>query len=141
MYGGLIFAILGALVFGFWTVFHQRASNHIDSVFGAILVSLTAVIIGTIFLLPRIKSTVFFKDYFGIIFVFLAGICAFFIDFFALKAYSSGLPISITGPIIIAGSIAVAAIIGFFLGEKITLMKILGLLLVIIGSAVLAAFS
>lgn len=62
------------------------------------------------------------------------------IDYFALKAYSSGISISVVGPIIIGGSIAVASIIGFFLGDSVTLLKILGLLLVVGGSAILVSF-
>lgn len=138
---GVYFAIICAIVFGLWTVFHQRASTHINNLFGAIIVSLTAVLIGLIFLVPNIKSTVFYTNPKGILFAILAGVCALALDYFALKAYSSGLAISIAGPIIISGSVAVAAIIGFFLGESVTLTKLLGLSLVIIGSAILSAFS
>jgi len=56
-----------------------------------------------------------------------------------LKAYGSGLAVSIWGPIIIGGSIAVAAVIGFFMGESVTVSKLSGLALVILGSAILAA--
>lgn len=31
MHPGIIFAILGAVVFGLWTVFHQQASHSINS--------------------------------------------------------------------------------------------------------------
>ncbi|MEA2097478.1 MAG: hypothetical protein U9P70_00120 [Patescibacteria group bacterium] len=71
----------------------------------------------------------------------LAGVCALAIDYFALKAYGSGLAISVAGPIIIGGSIAVAVLIGFFLGESITAVKIIGLLFVIVGSGILAIVS
>ncbi len=43
--------------------------------------------------------------------------------------------------IIFAVIAAIASIIGFFLGESVTLMKVLGLALVIAGSSILAAFS
>jgi multidrug transporter EmrE-like cation transporter len=55
-----------------------------------------------------------------------------------LKSYGTGLTVSVAGPIIIGGSIAVAAIIGLFLGESLTLMKVLGLILVIGGASILA---
>lgn len=73
---GIIFAILGAVVFGLWTVFHKQASPYIDQLFGAILVSLTAVILGVILLIPRLKSTTFFTNPKGIIFAVLAGLMA-----------------------------------------------------------------
>ena len=141
MYQGIIFALIAAIAFGIWTVFHKQASSYIDYLFGAIIVSLTAVILGLIFLLPKIKSVTLFTNPKGILFASLAGICALAIDFFALKAYGSGLSISVAGPIIIAGSVAIASLIGFFLGESVTLLKVLGLVLVIIGSGILSAFS
>lgn len=137
---GILFAIIAAIAFGIWTVFHQEAANKIDYLFGATIVSFTAVIAGLILLLPRIKSTTLFTNPKGILFAVLAGLCALAIDVFALKAYGSGLAVSVAGPIIIGGSIAIAAIIGFFLGESITLMKILGLFFVIAGAGILAAF-
>ncbi len=136
---GIIFAIIAAVAFGIWTVFHQQASSKINYLFGAIIVSLTAVILGLIFLLPRIKSVTLFSNPKGILFAVLAGVCALAIDYFALRAYGSGLGISVAGPIIIGGSIAIAASVGFFLGESVTLLKILGLLFVIAGSGILAA--
>ena len=131
---GIIFAVVAAIAFAIWTVFHERASSHVNHLFGAIIVSLTAFLLGLVFLLPRIKSTTLFTDPKGILFAILAGVCALAIDYFALKAYGAGLAISVGGPIIIGGSVAIAAIIGFLLGESITLMKIVGLLFVIVGS-------
>lgn len=136
---GIIFAITTAIVFGLWTVFHQKAATGINSLFGAIIVSLTAVILGSIILIPNLKTSLTFTTK-GMVFAILTGVCALAVDIFALKAYSSGLQISVAGPIIIGGSVAVAAIIGFFLGESLTLMKIIGLALVLAGAAILAAF-
>ncbi len=111
---GIIFAVVAAIAFGLWTVFHQQAASHIDKLFGAILVSLTAVVIGAIILLPKIKNVTLYTNPKGIIFAVLAGACALAIDYFALKAYGAGLQVSIGGPIIIGGSVAIAARIGFF---------------------------
>lgn len=141
MIEGIIFAIISAVAFGLWTVFHQQASSYINNLFGAILVSLTAVILGLFFLLPRIKGVVLYTNPKGILFTVLAGICALVIDFFALKAYGSGLQISIGGPIIIGGSLAVAVSVGFLLGESITTTKLLGLFLIVAGSIILSFYS
>ena len=138
---GIIFALIAAIAFGVWTVFHQLAADKINYLFGAIIVSFTAVITGLIFLLPKIKSTTLCSNPKGILFAVLAGFCALAIDYFALKAYGSGLAISVAGPIIIGGSIAIAALIGFFMGDSITLMKVFGLLLVIVGSGILASIT
>jgi bacterial/archaeal transporter family protein len=138
---GIVFAIITAVAFGLWTVFHDQASARIDNLFGAILVSFTAVVLGLLFFLPRVKTTTLFTDPKGIIFVVLAGVSALALDFFALKTYGSGVPVSIGAPIIIGGGIAVASLVGFFLGESVTAVKIAGLFLVVIGSILLGGFA
>lgn len=94
---GITFAIIAAIAFGIWTVFHQQASDKINYLFGAIIVSFTAVVVGLVFLLPKIKSTTLFSNPKGILFAVLAGVCALAIDYFALKAYGSGLSVSVAG--------------------------------------------
>ena len=138
---GIIFAILGAFVEGLWAVFHQQASHHINSLFGAIIISFTAVVLGLFLLLLNMKSVTLVSDSRGILFSILAGLMALGIDYFALRAYSSGLEVSIVGPIIIGGGIAVAAALGFFLGDSISVTKLLALALAIMGSALLVVSS
>ncbi|EKE26606.1 MAG: hypothetical protein ACD_4C00233G0007 [uncultured bacterium (gcode 4)] len=139
MHSGVIYAIIAAFAYGIWTVFHSQAANHISNLLGAVIVSMSAVIMGIIFfVLSPNKNNLLVWDNRGLIFAILAGIMALAIDYFVLKAYWSGLEISIAGPIIIGWSIAVAVFIGFFLGEPISLLKILGLILVIGGASLLA---
>ena len=138
---GIVFSIIAAIAFGLWTVFHDQAAKHVNSLLGAIIVSLTAVILGMFLLLPHIKTTSLVSNPKGIIFAVLAGICALAIDYFALKAYGTGIEVSIAGPIIIGGSIVVASTIGFFMGDSISIAKIVGLIFVIVGSIVLAVAS
>jgi transporter family protein len=135
---GIIFAIAAAAFFGLWTVFHQLAAAHVDKIFGAILVSLTAVILGIPFLLFGTGSAKLHADPKGIVFLVLAGFCAFGIDYFVLKAYTTGLPVTIGGPVVIGGSIAVATVVGFALGDSISLQKILGIGLIVAGAVILA---
>ena len=71
---GITFAIIAAFSFGAWTVFHQQASDKISYLFGAIIISLTAVIVGLAFLLPRIKTITLFSNPKGILFTVLAAI-------------------------------------------------------------------
>ena len=141
MQPGIVFSIIAAIAFGLWTVFHDQAAKHVNSLLGAIIVSLTAVILGMFLLLPHIKTTSLVSNPKGIIFAVLAGICALAIDYFALKAYGTGIEVSIAGPIIIGGSIVVASTIGFFMGDSISIAKIVGLIFVIVGSIVLAVAS
>ena len=121
-------------------MFHNQAAPYINPTFGAIVVSLTAVVLGSIFLIPQLKDITFFTNQKGLIFVILAGLSAFFIDYFALKTYASGISISVGGPIIIGGSVLIAAIIGVaVLGESISLMKVAGITLVAAGAIILAS--
>jgi len=66
----IIFAVLAALSFGLWTVFHKIAAPYINQVFGAIVVSFTAVAFGAIFFLMRAKDTQLVSDPKGVIFLF-----------------------------------------------------------------------
>ena len=134
-------AILAAFSFGLWTVFHKLASSYVNQIFGAILVSFTAVIFGALVFLTQTKGVKLFTDPRGIIFIILAGICAFFIDFLALQAYSKGLPLTIGGPIIIGGSMAIAVAIGFIMGEPLNFAKIAGIMFIIVGGAILAIYA
>lgn len=134
----IIFAVLAAVSFGIWTVFHKLASPYVDQVFGAILISSVAVLAGALVLIPRLKGTELVTDAKGVYFLVGAGLCAFAIDFFVLRAYSGGLPITIGGPIVIGGSIAVAALAGFMLGDAVTFSKIAGIVLVLAGAIALS---
>ncbi len=136
----VLYAILAAIAFGAWTVFHRLAGPYVNQVFGAVIVSLTAVVLGALVLTYQTRPHKYVTSDRGVWFLVLAGISAFFIDYFALKTYSSGLPVTVGGPIIIGGSIAVATIIGFALGDSFTWPKLLGLALLIAGAAILATY-
>ncbi len=133
----IVYAIIAASAFGLWTVFHKIASPHIDRLLGAILVSLAAVVLGGILILFRTKNAPLVTNPKGVIFLVLAGVAALAIDYFALQAYSRGLPVSLGGPIIIGGSILMATVAGLFMGDALSALKVLGILLIIAGAAIL----
>ena len=112
-----------------------------SSALGAILVSAFAVLFGFIFIVPGLRLGNLECTNKGLLLVAIAGALAFAIDYFALKAYGSGLPISIGGPIIIGGSMGLASIVGLALGEPISLMKVVAILLIGTGASILAALS
>lgn len=134
----IVFAVLAATSFGLWTAFHKFASTYVNQIFGAVIVSLTAAIFGAIVFMFKAKGAQLYTDPKGLFFIILAGIAAFFIDYLALQAYSKGLSLTIGGPIIIGGSMAVAIIVGILLGESVTLPKLLGIALIVLGGIVLA---
>lgn len=138
---GFVFAVLAALAFGTLPIFHKLASSWVHSIFGAFIVSLAAVLSALMILLFRMKSITLFTHPKGILFAALAGGCAFLFDVFALRSYSSGLPVSIGGPLIVGGSIVITTVIGFILGESLVIMKVVGIALVIAGSCILASLN
>lgn len=117
----------------------SAASRHINSALGTLLVSGFAVLVGGFFVLPGLWSGSMEWSARGPVLVALAGGCAFAIDYFALRACGSDLPISVGGPIIIGGSMALASVVGLALGEPIFLFNILGILLIGIGASIFGA--
>lgn len=135
---GILFALFAAVIFGVYSVLQKQASKSVNPLLVAIIISFTAMLLGILLILPSINTNLF-TDYRGIIFAILAGCCALGLAFFAVSAYSSGLQISIVGPIIFGGGVAAAAILGILLGEPISTLKIVGILLAIAGAGILAA--
>lgn len=135
----VVFAALASVSMGLWVVFNKVAAGYVNQLLGAILLSVTAVAIGgTVFLLRGPPAAQLVTSPKGIIFVALAGAAAFSMDFLSLTAYSRGLPITVGGPIIIGGSIAVATLLGFSLGEPATITKVIAIVLIVVGAALLA---
>ena len=136
----IYYIIVVAISGGFLGFFHNRSSLYINPAFGGILISLIAVIVGSIIFANTENNIEFLKvNSTGLMFIFGAGICAFAIDFFSIKAYSMNLPITTGAPITIIGSVLVASMLGFFLGEKITILKIISILILLIGSIILTS--
>lgn len=134
----IVYVVLATISEGLWAVFHKLAAPHITQVFGAIVISLTAVVFGGFFFLVNYKNIQLFTDVKGIVFVVLAGIAAFGIDFFILQAFSRGMALTVGGPIIIVGSTFMIVVIGFMLGESISFLKIFCISLMLIGAAILS---
>lgn len=134
----IFLAIIASIFFGILSASKKIASPHINQILGAILLSCFAVLFGLIILISRLKEIELTWNSKGIFFILLAGIAAFCVDFFGLKAYSSGLPVSIGSPIIVAGGVTIASLIGIFLlGESLNIWKFAGVILVVLGTILL----
>ncbi len=138
---GIIYAFICAGCAALQTVLFSAASRHISSTLGAMLLSGTAFVVGLAFVLPNVRTGSLIWSTRGIVLVGLAGVCAFAIDYFSLKAYGSGLTISVGAPIIIGCNIALVSIIGLALGEPVSFLKILAILLIGIGASILGSLS
>ncbi|MBI4018280.1 MAG: EamA family transporter [Candidatus Aenigmarchaeota archaeon] len=136
---GIVFAVIAAVAYAVLNLTQQQASAHINPLLGAAVISVSALLVELLLIAPQARS-IAIPDTRFILILAVAGVAAFGVDFFALKSYASGIPLSIGAPIIIGGGIALASLIGLFaLGESVTLMKILGILLVVAGASVLAS--
>jgi transporter family protein len=135
----VLFVIIGALGTGLWNVFISSASRQMHPLLGAVICELTAVVAGTLMLLPLISSGFPQVSLKAVALCMLAGLSVLLADYFILKAYKQGLQISIGGPIIIGGGILVVTLMGIFLGERMTLLKAFSILMIITGASILGS--
>ena len=136
----IFYALLAALAAGFWSYFQRLASASVNQLFGALLISGTAVIFAATLVLFQFRDIQLYSNSRGIWFLVAAGLAAFSIDYFSLQAYSRGLPISVGAPIGIVGGIATAVVIGLLIGEHFSVMKFAGLLLIAGGGIILSVY-
>jgi transporter family protein len=137
----IFYVIIGALGTGLWNVFISSASRQMHPLLGALITELTAFSAGALIFLPMLSSGFPKVSLKAVIMCMLAGLSVLLADFFILKAYKQGMPISIGGPIIIGGSIVVVTLMGVFLGEKITWLKAVSILLIVCGASILGSLS
>ncbi len=137
----IVYVIIGALGTGLWNVFISAASRQMHPLLGALITELTAFSVGALIFLPVLSSGFPRVSLRAVVMCMLAGLSVLMADFFILKAYKQGVPISIGGPIIIGGSIVVVTLMGLFLGEKITWLKAASILMIVCGASILGSLS
>ena len=137
----IVYVIIGALGTGLWNVFISSASRQMHPLMGALITELTAFTVGALIFLPMVSSGFPKVSFKAVGMCMLAGLSVLLADFFILKAYKQGVQISIGGPIIIGGSIVVVTLMGLFLGEKITLLKAVSILMIVCGASILGSLS
>jgi drug/metabolite transporter (DMT)-like permease len=141
MMDAIAFAIIAALASGTYSVLQRIAAPSFNQAFGALAISLTAACVSAIVLMCTRHSRPLYADLTVLPWIGLIGIAAFSIDYFSLQAYSRHLPVSVGSPIFIGVSIVTASVAGFALGEAVTLMKILGIGLIVAGAIIVSAFA
>jgi transporter family protein len=137
----ILFVIIGALGTGLWNVFISSASRQMHPLLGALITELTAFSVGAMIFLPLAGNGFPKVSLKAVAMCMLAGLSVLLADFFILKAYKQGVPISIGGPIIIGGSIVVVTLMGLFWGEKITWLKAASILMIVCGASILGSLS
>ena len=137
----IYYVIICAAAMGFWNVLVSNASKEMHPLLGAVICELTALVVGAVVLLPVFKAGTVQFSFRSVVLVMLAGLCVLSADYFALRAYNQGMPVSIGGPIIIGGSIVLVSVAGFIMGDKMSFLKLISILMIIAGASTLAGLS
>ena len=137
---GIHFAMLAGLSMGLWAAFTKLASGSINAAWAAAIVSIAAAAFGIIKLASTGQIAAITSPPPKIfLFLILTGAAAFALDYFGLKAYDTGLPLNVGGPIIIGVGILATALVGaLFMGETVTLAKATGTILILAGAVLLS---
>jgi transporter family protein len=136
----LLLAVITAFCLGLYNFFIKLASGSIHQVAGAVLLQLVAAMVGG-FLLLYIKSTrqVVSISQTGVLYSCLAGLSVGVAEILTFYVFTKGAPASVGTPVIVGGSVAIAAMLGWLLlREQISLGQVLGVGLIVAGVALLA---
>jgi uncharacterized membrane protein len=136
----LILSILAAFALAGITIFEKIGAPYVNKVFGIILIQASALVFSGFALFTKTKGESLINSPKGITFMVLTGLSVFIFDFLVLKIYASGYPVTVAGPIITGGGVAIIAVIGFLMGEQINLTKIMAIVLIFIGTVMLSRY-
>lgn len=134
----LVFAVLSGVSVAAYTVCVKVGSSRVNPALGALVVVSAAALVNLVVLAGmRAAGHPIHVTPRGVAVLALAGVAAAGIDFFGLLAFSRGLQVS--AALIITGTqTALVLLAGFlFLREPFTWPKLLGVLLVLAGIAIL----
>ena len=138
---GVAFILVASVAAGLWSILLSRASRSVHPIVGTGLVELSAVVLVLMVILRQRIDVRSASSVEGIILLVFCGLCVFTVDYFSLRAYETGLEVSVGAPIIASGAILLPAVVGPLLGEKVSLAKIAGVILIGMGIFVLTRMS
>jgi len=136
-------AIVTAAAFGLYNIFIKLSAGKIDEVLGAVILQVVAAIFGGAYAIYlHLSGHPFPISTKGTLFAVGAGAAIGVAEILTFVVYSKGAPASMATPLIMGGSILIAALIGLLaLRESLALTQIFGVALVIAGVALISAFS
>lgn len=128
-------ALLTACFYALYNVFIKMASGHINEVAGAVILQFVAFGLGCGWLIyQKIAGTGVTVTSKGIMLAVIAGVFVGLAEIFSFIVFAKGVSASAGVPVIIGGSVLIAAVIGYlFLKEAISLPQLLGLILIVGG--------
>ncbi len=134
------FVLLAGLSAGIYQILRKTASARLDTLLAATLFSFFAGILG-LFLLYLRNPKLDLRSLYNLrMLTFLAagGLLVLSIDYFIIKAYGKGFPISLGSVMLTALSSVTAILFGtIFLDENLNFMKLFGIILIIFGVFIL----
>lgn len=136
-------AIITASTFGLYNIFIKMGSGRIDEVLGAVILQVVAAALGGLYaIFLHLNGHHFAISTKGTLFAVAAGVAIGVAEILTFMVYAKGAPASMATPIIMGGSILIAALIGFvLLREHLGAMQLVGVACVIAGVALISAFS
>jgi drug/metabolite transporter (DMT)-like permease len=138
---GIAFILIASVAAGLWSILLSRASRSVHPIVGTGIIEGSALLLVVLVVLRQridIKSAISLE---GLALLVVCGLCVFTVDYFSLRAYETGLEVSVGAPIISSGAILLPAIVGPMLGERIGPAKIVGIVLIGAGIFVLTRMS
>ena len=133
-------ALLTALCLALYNFFIKLASNHVPPAVGAVVLQLVAAALGGVWLLKlMLQGQPLALSGKGLGLAALAGLGVGLAEILTFVVFQRGVPASVGTPVIVGGSVLLTAVLGLVvLREALTLTQAGGLLLVVVGIALLA---
>ncbi len=130
----IILALTSALAYAFYNASMKGASGHINHFVGAVVLQMTAVLVGGLAILytkPELNMDIQSK---GLLYSIAAGICVGIAEISMFVVFSKGLSVSAGTAIVTGGTVLFGAIIGAsFFKEAVSYQQLIGILFVIFG--------
>jgi transporter family protein len=125
-------ALATAVAFGAYNVFIKLGSGKIDQVLGAVVLQVVAALLGGAYLLYlKLAGRALAVSGAGLAFAALAGVAVGLAEILTFVVFARGAPAALATPIIMGGSVLVAALAGLLLlRERVGLSQVAGILLV-----------
>jgi transporter family protein len=136
----IFLTITTAVFYGAYNVLIKISSGHINQIVGAVILQVTAAVLGaSILLFLKITNSPLMISQKGILFAVLAGFFVGLAEITSFFIFSRGLSASVGIPVIIGGSVLVGAVFGVvFLKETLSYLHYLAIAMIIIGVALLS---
>ena len=133
-------ALLTALCLALYNFFIKLAANHLPPAVGAVVLQLVAAALGAAWLLKlKLQGQPLAVSGKGLALAALAGVGVGLAEILTFVVFQRGVNSSVGTPVIVGGSVLLTALLGLvLLREGLTVSQAAGLLLVVIGIALLA---